>query len=316
MSRKRKRKSRPGGFSLFERAQRELAKGNAKTALKDATLCYREDANPAHRRLLEEAHVGRVKQLHRMKLMAEARNALARLIDLGPATAEICETIPRLQILVGDSGVDANAVFEKNPGLLVEQADRGVLDSRETVPEYGDVRLHVQRVREALALVEQGDDAGAANALRSIPRSSPLCDWKLFGRGLSAFYQSDRERMQENWRRLDPQRPAYRLAQTLLVAAEELRREDAPIDVSGPLKRLELKLQDDPAADLLKEIARRWREGDLSSFFNVFRRLRMRHAKTHGPLLEKIVGFVWKRAVREGDNHMLDRLIQIGYPPR
>ncbi len=315
MSRKRKRKSQSERVDLFASAQREMAKGNAKVALKNAVLCYREDASPAHRQLLEEAYVGRVEQLHRKKQTSEARFVLARLLEIDPTTPEVREIIPHLQVILGDSSVDANGVFEKNPALLVEQTDRAVLDSREAVPDFAGTKSHVEQVRDALAAIEGDDDAGAINLLSDIPRSSPLCDWKLFIRGLIAFYNSDSERMRENWHRLDSARPAYRVAQTLLVASGELRCEDAPMDVASSLRRLELHLRDDPAIGLLEKVAEHWRGDDQSGFFNTYRRLRLRFANTHRSLLEKIVDFVWKRAVRENDIDAINRLARIGPAP-
>jgi len=347
MSRKQKRKNRPEVGQLFMRARRELDKGNAKIALKDAVLCYRDDASPAHRQFLEQAYVGRVEQLHRKKQPSEARVVLTRLLEFEPTSKVTLEKIPRLQILLGDSRVDANKVFETDPALLIEQADRAVLDSREAVPDFAGSKRHIQQIRAALEAIEgcaskkgasknggngkteplaktdgktdgktdSTRDTKAVELLADIPRNSPLCDWKLFVRGLVAFYQSEDKRMQENWRRLDAARPAYRIAQTLLVASGELSKEDAPIDLVSPLRRLELHLQEDSSTGLLKEVAKHWREEDQAGFFRAYRRLSLRFAKTHGSLLEKIVDFVWKRAVRDGDQDALDRLAQIGPAP-
>ena len=330
MSRKRKRKKKFNLVSRVERAQRELAKGNAKTALKDAILCHREEPSPEHRRLLEEAYAGRVEQLGRQKMLSEASDVLDRLIDLDPVIPEIRNRIPCLQVLIGHSVADPDALFEKDPALLVEQADRCLLDTSDAVPDYADLPYHLQSVRESLALVEQGDDEKASESLQAVPRSSPMGDWKLFIRGLSAFYQvgravgaegagskgmgpeadsegmgqEDRRRMEANWGRLDPERPAYRIAQTLLVAGGEPKRDDSPFDLSGSLKRLRAQLQGDPTAELLGRIADRWRKGDLPGFFSSLQRFQNHHAETHAMVLEKIVEIVWKRATEMGDHSL------------
>ena len=331
---KQRRKKGSSLVARFERARRELAKGNAKTALKEAILCQREEPSPGHGQLVEEAYAGRVEQLHRKKMLPEARDVLARLMALKPVTPEIQQRIPRLQVLVGHSGVDSNEVFDSDPALLVDQVDCCMLDAREVVPHYREIPQHIHSVHEALALVEQGDDEEAAVVLRSIPRNSPLSDWKLFARGLSAFYRViqegtgregigrekvAQERMEANWRLLDPERPAYRLTRILLVAGGVLRQEDVPMDgcgdLSGSLKQLDRLLQIDPVADLLKRIADRWQEEDLHTFFKDLQILRMRYAKTHGEALETIVEFVWKQAAREGDRHLFEELIRVGPPP-
>ncbi len=315
MAKNRNRGKSRGGANLFERAQRELAKGNAKTAVKDAEACFRQDPRPEHRLLLERAYLGRVEQLQRLRLTAEARAALQKLLDLKPTDPEILQRIPRLQVVVGDSRADAAAVLEQEPGLLITLADQAVLDPRSPVPPHGGVAGHVERIREALAAVERGDDAAAAEALRDLPRSSPLGDWKLFIRGLSAFYQADAERTGANWQRLSPDRPAFRIAQTLLAASGQIRPDEANVDVRDSLGQLEARLQSDPAATPLKDLAEHWRKGDWTAFFREYRRFRQRFAKSHAPLLAKIVDLVWKRAVRDGEQFMLERLTAIGPPP-
>lgn len=315
MAKNRNRGKSRGGAQLFERAQRELAKGNVKTAVKDAEACFRQDPRPEHRLLLERAYLGRVEHLHRLRLTAEARAALQKLLDLKPTDPDILHRIPRLQVVVGDTRADAAAVLEQEPGLLIALADQAVLDPRSTAPPNGGVAGHVKRIREALAAVERGDDATAADALRDLPRSSPLVDWKLFVRGLSAFYQGDAERTDANWHRLAPDRPAFRIAQTLLVAAGQIRLDEAKIDVSESVRQFEARIQADPAAAPLKELAEHWRKGDWPAFLHEYRRFRQRFAKTHAPLLARIVDLVWKRAVREDEGRLLERLMAIGPAP-
>ncbi|MDY0165953.1 MAG: hypothetical protein RBS80_05370 [Thermoguttaceae bacterium] len=315
MAKNRNRKRPQGGTQLFERAQRELAKGNTKTAVKDAEACFRQDSRPEHRLLLERAYLGRVEQLHRLRLPTEARAALQKLLDLKPTDPEILNRIPRLQVVVGDSRVDAAAVLEREPGLLATLADQAVLDPRSPVPPHAGIGAHVERIREAFAAVERGDDGAATEALRDLPRNSPLGDWKLFVRGLSAFYLADAERTRANWQRLDPDRPALRIAQTLLVADGQMPPEEAKADVTESLAQLRARLHTDPATGPLKELAEHWRAGDFRALFREYRRFRQRFAKSHPSLIEKIVDLLWKHAVSEGDSGILERLEAIGPAP-
>ncbi len=308
MAKNRNRKRPRGGTQLFERAQRELAKGNTKTAVKDAEACFRQDSRPEHRLLLERAYLGRVEQLHRLRLPTEARAALQKLFDLKPTDPEILNRIPRLQVVIGDNRVDAAAVLEQEPGLLTALADQAVLDPRSPVPPHAGIGAQVERIREALAAVERADDDAATEALRDLPRNSPLGDWKLFIRGLSAFYLTDAERTRANWQRLDPDRPALRIAQTLLVADGQMRPEEAKADVTESLAQLRARLHTDPATGPLKELAEHWRAGDFRALFREYRRFRQRFAKSHPSLIEKIVDLLWKHAVSEGDSGILERL--------
>ncbi len=315
MAKNRNRTRSLGSSQLFERAQRELAKGNAKTALKDAEACFRQDARQEHRLLLERVYVGRVEQLQRQRLTAEARAVLRKLIDLKPADPEILNCIPRLQVVVGDCKGDAATVLEREPGLLVSLADQAVLDPRSPAPHHREVAAHVEHIREAFAAVERGDDNAAAKALHSVPHSSPLGDWKLFVRGLSLFYLNEIERAEANWARLDSERPACRIAQTLLVADGRLRSTDAKVDVAQSLALLQSRIQANPAAGSLKDLAQHWREGDWHSFFREYRVFRQRFTKSCPTLVAKIVDMVWKRAIHDGDSDILERLTAIGPPP-
>jgi hypothetical protein len=73
-------------------------------------------------------------------------------------------------------------------------------------------------VGEALELVSAGEFAPALERLKVISRASPLADWRLFVRGLVAFYQRDLAAARESWARLDRTRRPARIATTLLTA--------------------------------------------------------------------------------------------------
>lgn len=317
MSRKRKGKNRkqPETGQLFERAERELSKGNVKGALKDAELCYRQQPAPERKELLERAYVKRVEQLQRMGLPAEAKAVLVRLMELQPQSPSIVGALPRLRITLGDAGVDSAAVFEEDPALQVKLADEAVLDPHVALGNHTSLSSQVTQIRDALAAVERGDVGAALAMLQGIPRGSPLGDWKLFVRGLAAFYGSDQGRTEENWRRLDTARPAYRIAQTLRVAAGELPADQAGFDVSGPLETLVTRLRGGPAQRLLRGLAKHWQKGDWDEFFAAYRRLCGRFGKTDAALIERVNDIVWKRAVRDGDEEMLERLVSTGPAP-
>ena len=55
----------------------------------------------------------------------------------------------------------------------------------------------------------------ALELVREIARSSPLSEWKLFVRGLAAFYRRDRAEAQANWDRLDADRAPFRIVKRL-----------------------------------------------------------------------------------------------------
>ncbi len=81
------------------------------------------------------------------------------------------------------------------------------------------IREDAGKIRAALEAVERADDAGAMAQLRGIPRQSLFADWKLFVRGLMAYYRHDTSDMLANWDRLDKNRPAAKITEPLKVMA-------------------------------------------------------------------------------------------------
>ncbi len=320
MSKKRKHGGVKQGFDLFERAQRELAKGNVKDALKDAKVCYREDSSPERRQLLERAYCARAEQLQKAGLNDQARSAFAELTELGITSPEVQAQLPRLRILIGlteaGSAGDAASRWEANPELLIELADRAVFHPQQVPDQYVEIHNDCQRVRAALAAVERGDDAAATEQLNDISRRSPYADWKLFVRGLSAFYAGDLERTHANWDRLEPKRPAFRIAQTLLVYSGQLAAESAAFSVANGLRRLEFALEGDPVWEQLKTMGEHFQANQWSGFFHAFRSFCQRFANTHAALIERITDLLWKRMVRDLWEDGLNRLMRIAPPPR
>jgi tetratricopeptide (TPR) repeat protein len=313
MSRKN-RKKRQQNVPQSERARRQLEKGYAKAALKEAKVCFRADPSDDNRLLLEEAFVGRVEQLHRLKQISDAKVVLAELLKLKPITPQVIQKIPRLRVILGDSTADAKSLLDSDPSLLIEMVDQAVLDPRAVAPDHGDIKAQVIAVREALAAVERGEDEEAAEQLTIISRNSPLSDWRLLVRGLSAFYEQDEERTKKNWGRLDATRPANRIAQTLLTTAG-IAEPSPAVDLSNGLRKLERHATSDPAIEVLKKLAAAWRKRDWRPFFQCYRQMNQRFAKSHETLVRHIVDLVWKRAVRECDYDLLDEMSKIGPPP-
>jgi len=320
MSRKHKHGGTKQGFDPFQRAQRELAKGNVKEALKEAKVCFRDAPTPERRRLLEQTLAARAGQLQKAGLQDQAKDVFAELTRLGVTDPDVQAQLPRLQILLGlaepGPAGDAAGVWESNPNLLIELADQAVSHPQRIPDKYVEMRQDCQRVRAALEAAERGDDAAAAEQLNDIARRSPFAEWKLFVRGLSAFYAGDAERAHANWDRLEPKRPAFRIAQTLLVHSGQLTPDRAVIDVANGLRRLEYAVQNDPVCGQLKEMGERAQANYGPGVFHVFRAFRQRFAKSHGPLIERITDLLWKRLVRDGSEHGLNRLMQMAPAPR
>ena len=300
-----------------ESVRRQLEKGHAREALKEAKLCFRADDSAANRAILEEAFLVRVQQLHRVQQPADAKSVLADLTAFGPTSPNVLEGIARLRLLLGEMGSNTQAALDGNPSLLKEIADNAVLNRNAVVPEYPDLPQHVNAVRDALAAVETGDENRAVELLAVISRGSPLADWRLFVRGLSAFYARDDERAEANWSRLDKSRPAARIATALKLAANipGSSGESPDIHAVDAARRLAMNSQSDPILPLLKQLSAEWKQQNWKTFFRTYRQLRQKCAGSHEKIVRQIVDVVWKWAVRNPEEQLLDDLAAIGPAP-
>jgi len=315
MSKKNRRDRKAAPEQLSVRAARELAKGNAKEALKDARVCYRGEPTTEHRELLERALAGRAQQLYNNRLWDEAGAVLDELAALVPALKEVESQLVRLQVLLGKGSAQSTALVAQDAALMTELIDEAIVDSQRAQPRDPAMAAQVALVRQALVQVEQGADAAAIELLKDIPRTSPLSDWRLFIRGLSAFYLRDAERCADNWRRLDAKRPAWHIAQTLRAAAGELADTETTASVAACRQKLMRTQQGAAEIAVVRRLVTHWQEGDWRSFMREFRSLRQTHAKTHPKLIQSIVDLTWKRAVRDDNVQLLNMLSGVGPAP-
>lgn len=321
MSKKRKHGGVKQQASLFERAKRELAKGNVKDALRDAKVCYREEPTAERHLLLERAYGARIEQLQRAGLQEQAQRAFEELTQLGITADDVQAKLPRLRVLLGlaeptaAGAGGATDLWNENPELLIELADQAVFHPQRVPRKYVEIHRDCQRIRTALEAVERGDDTAAAEQLTDISRRSPFADWRLFIRGLSAFYAGESERARANWERLEPKRPAFRLAQALLVHSGLLAADQAAVNVADSLRRLEYALEDDPVRKQLKVMSEHQQEGRWSALLGVFHAFCQRFTQTHAALVERVTEMLWKRVIRKDREDQLKRLIRVAPPP-
>ncbi len=212
MGTKRQRNKLSAPDQLFARAQRELAKGNAKEALKDAKVCFRSDASPQHRQLLEQAYLGRAQQLHGKRLVDEASAVLDELAALVPTA------------IAGEpaAGAAAGAAGQRRrnqpaPGRRPVPAGpdggrRGARRARRHAPCHS---LLADTGRTgAPGIVGGGTWGGRGGRGTGERHSTQFAVERLetVGAGtvgvLSAWTV---ERCDQNWQRLDATRPAHRL---------------------------------------------------------------------------------------------------------
>lgn len=307
---KRSRKRRQCGEDR-ELATRELGRGNTKQALKHAKAFYRIDPGPASRSLLQEVYVRRIREFQRRQMVDLARSAFAELQALGPPPSEHQAEYAKFQLLLGgskQSGELDEMVSALSPEIIVEVADESVLNGpSSSCPTV--IRQDTKAVREALEAVENGDDEAAKSKLSSIGRTSPLADWKLFVRGLIAFYSEQWELMEANWSRLNESRPAHHIAQALTVVSGRQSQRNVAESVREASRRIWHELGDSPLVGLLQDLSNQVLEGDWDAALATYRRLANRFKNSEPGVIHDVTDVLWRKLV---GNDLFDEFEQFG----
>ena len=202
-------------------AQRFLERDDYRQALKQARVAVRKSPGAETQRLLEQASCRRADELLRTGHVGQARDLLTPLAStIGDLNLK--SQLPDLLLRAGllDQFPEFRAaVSEKDRrDFEIELFDKAVVDLSHA--RTVDVREQARLVRSAMEAVEAGDDSGATEFLRGIPRRSLAADWRYFIRGLMAWYGNDADTVAANWKRLEPTRAASRIVAQLTTGDE------------------------------------------------------------------------------------------------
>src|SRR6516225_7445234 len=85
-----------GAGALRAETERLMAKERYKDAVKQAKLCYKDQATPENHRLLERAYYLRARQLSQQGMRSSAVEVAQHLIDFGVTGADSPEELVRL----------------------------------------------------------------------------------------------------------------------------------------------------------------------------------------------------------------------------
>ncbi len=196
--------------------------------------------------------------------------------------------------------VEDSAVFNKDCRLKISE----------------ELQIEATNVGEALELTSQGKFEDALGKLKDIGRSSPLSDWRLFVRGLQAFYSGDLETARQNWTRLDRTRRPARIATTLLLAeaAEPLEGDLSPVSELLVEHAKTLRLRKNAVDSALAIAKVKHRNPDttfsvsqsamLSTWINEFRKLDLEFVSRVGHACMSL-------AMDQGDMEVFDRLVKV-----
>ena len=329
MGNKTKKHGKQSANDIFQYARRAMEKEDFKEALKNAKVCFRQDPSQEHRQLLERSWLARGLQLAHAGLQAEGRAAAQELLAMGVSEPDVKNGLPELLLAVGlyDLAVATGKIGGNgqaaDPTILAHAADRAVIDPASAPASLPGIREGATRVRAALDALYGGDESAATAALGDVPRNSPFAAWKLFIRGLAAYYRQDDEAMRANWDRLDANRFAARLAVLLRRLADpacnsgdsasETRGQD---EFRQAIRVLEKDLVGGPAVWYLESLQQSLRDRHWREAVTALRRWRKEFQTILPTLTQRLERFFYDMAVRRANRKWLTDLTTAIDPPR
>ena len=302
MARKKRKKKHVSQAQQLAIAHRELEKGNAKQAVKHAKACYRLDPSESARSLLQRALLSRGRKLHARAMHEPARAVVVELDELGEVAADYQADANRLRALLGLRGDLNSPELLEDKSLRDELADQAVLLGPVTTRLGATMADTAAAVRAALAAAETGQHERAIELVASIGRDSPYCDWKLLVRGLCAYYEYDDQRAVANWSRLAPERPARRIADTLLLLTESRHCSDAPGLTRARADQL-IRSIETPMLGSLRVLQRKLRDSDCEppELRAELRRFMKAYAEKEPAVAQRVADIFIRRAIKQED---------------
>ncbi len=246
-----KRVTAPSGTALHGRIEKALAEHRSQQALELAKNLHRQENSSASKELLKKASLARVHDLSAQGKHQDASAILANLVTLDTTPeflAEVAEQmadagaldrVAELLARIGEPALQAKVMAH-----IADEVVRKGGSAREYLPP--ELHAPLDALLEAAAHAEKGDDAAAREKLHAIGLQSPFLEWKLFLRGLLAFYAQDNVRALENWQRLDPRRWPFRLAAPLRFAIDAEFARSQPPAAQAHLQQQSLRLVNSP----------------------------------------------------------------------
>ncbi|MDB5385997.1 MAG: hypothetical protein JWM11_1643 [Planctomycetaceae bacterium] len=313
-------KAKPQGSAnscaaAFRQGQRNFEKRDFKQALKDARVCYRQVPSTEHRVLLEQASLERARELEVAGLKPQAQDILQELLVQPVTEPHVRQQLPELLSRLGmlDRYPEYRQRLDADPALRAKMttraADMAVLrlqDAKDAPPE---IRHGAALVIAALDQLDAGQDAESLELLKDISRQSPFADWRLFVRGLAAYYRNDQENAEANWSRLDAQRIPARMTR-LLKAIRQTDLELAPSDpnLANAIGALEAALWGAPLLSDFRHLKARAGSGEWTKATAVLRNMRERLRSIDPVALEGITAYLRNQAIRTSDRELLKEL--------
>jgi tetratricopeptide (TPR) repeat protein len=235
---------------LRHRVEGAVQEGRFQHALELGKQLYKHEPIPANRELLQTIYLGRAAQLRKQGYTRDAQAVLENAIQLGAGETAWLEKIA-LELAALGQAERALQVLARVPGsqaegrVLALAADAALQQGpagRKQLPE--SLRGHFDVILQASRQVEAGQDDAARETLQGIGLQSPFLEWRVFLRGLMAYYQRDDLKALENWQRLNLDRLPARLAAPLRFQIDLAFRQAQPPEAQAVLQKQADRLMD------------------------------------------------------------------------
>jgi tetratricopeptide (TPR) repeat protein len=245
---------------LYDRVQRAMQEDRYQHALELARQLVKANPQPANRELLQEAILGRARQLSRQGRSRDALTTLEHAAQHGNGDASWLEKLAEELARCGGAQ-RALAILEKLPESLIRSKVLGLAADwamQDQAAGHWQLPAQLQSQRDlivqAFRQVQAGQDDQARQTVQGIGLQSPFLEWKLLLRGFLAYYQKDDVRALENWQRLDPERLPARLAAPFRFQIDAAFRQSQPAETQTVLKRLVDRVQSAGLVPLLRNL--------------------------------------------------------------
>jgi tetratricopeptide (TPR) repeat protein len=243
-----------------DRRDRAISESRFMQGLDFAKQVYKAEPNADNRAVLFNAYIGRAAELRRQNKLRDAVTTLQNAVGLVDADPGRLTVLGQELSACGEAR-QALLLLQQIPDSLARQevliraADAAVrqeAQGRSTLPE--EMWADFDRVMQAFAQLDAGQDEAARETLQAIGLRSPFAEWKLFLRGLQAYYTKDDARAIENWQRLDAERLPARLAAPLRALIDPAYCRAQPPASQNLLQKQLDRLQDQGLSPFLRQI--------------------------------------------------------------
>ena len=313
-----------GPESLRPRVDRAIAEGRFQQALDLAKQLHKYEPTPAHLELLKKAYLGRARQLHTSGYDRDAATVLEAAQRIDAANPAWLEQLATELAACGAAGKALELVKQVpnspvSAAVLVRAADAAVQQEAAGKAQLPpELHADFDRVLQAFRQVEKGEDEAAKETLQGLGLKSPFLEWKLFLRGLQAFYQNDDARALENWGRLNSERVPARLAAPFRGHIDRSFRDAQPAETQAALKTQFDRLQGSVVADQLRRLRTALADTETRTFAGVFRQVEalLPVLRTEAPqLIPRLAACCYWAVLETGPDDALRFKRVFGAPP-